>query len=296
MDAALQAVEAAHCAHARGQAIDHPRVRTRVPTAALHILQGALLDRGVFGYKAYSSSRQGIHFRVYLFRAADGAFLAEIEANRLGMMRTGAAGGLAARCLAREEASRVGLFGCGWQAQSQIEALCRVRPIRQVKVFSRDEARRAAFCAAQSQRLAIDVKPARDAQDAVQDADIIVTITPASRPVFDGHWIAPGTHINAAGANALIRRELDDVTVRRAQIISVDTRATALSEAGDLHSALEKGHIHPGQLVELGALLTGQHRGRSSSEAITLFESQGLAIQDLAVAATILEQLDPSWR
>ena len=146
MDLALEAVEAAHKAHGSGHAIDVPRQRTRLPSASLHILQGALPDEGVFGYKAYAVSRDGARFMVHLFDAGSGRQTAMIEADALGMMRTGAAGGIAAKYLARADAAVVGVFGAGWQAQSQIEALCRVRPVSRVKVYSRDATKRRAFC------------------------------------------------------------------------------------------------------------------------------------------------------
>lgn len=288
MDLALEAVEAAHRAHALGRAIDVPRQRTRVPAASLHILQGALLDEGVMGYKAYTASREGARFLVHLFDAANGRPLAAIEADFLGMMRTGAAGGVAARALARTEAATVGLIGAGWQAQSQLEALCRVRPIGQVKLFSRDAERRRLASADFSRRFGVEAVPAETAEAAVRDSDVVVTITTASSPVVLGEWLAPGTHINAAGSNALIRRELDEKAVGRAGLICVDSRATALREAGDLLPALEKGRLHEGQLVELGEVLAGIRPGRPGPQAITLFESQGMAIQDLALARRLL--------
>jgi ornithine cyclodeaminase len=287
MDMALEAVEAAHRAHGLGRAIDIPRQRTRLPTAALHILQGALLDEGVFGYKAYTTSRAANRFLVHLFDAADGRLLAVIEADYLGMMRTGAAGGIAAKYLAREDAATVGVFGAGWQARSQIDALCRVRPIRRVKVFSRTASKCAAFCAEMAQRLAVDVRPAATAEEVVRGSDVVVTITSSATPVFAGDWLAAGCHITAAGANALIRREIDETAVRRADLVCVDSRPTALVEAGDLQPVLEKGRIHERQLVELGEVVAGVRPGRTLSTAITLFESQGMAIQDLALAGRL---------
>jgi ornithine cyclodeaminase len=289
MDLALDAVAAAHRAHALGRAIDIPRQRTRVPTASLHILQGALLDEGVMGYKAYTASRAGARFLVHLFNAADGRPLAVIEADYLGMMRTGAAGGVAAQALARLEAATVGLIGAGWQAQSQLEALAKVRALKQVKLFSRDPEKRRAASADFSRRCGVEVVPVDSAEAAVRDSDIVVTITTASSPVLLGEWLAPGMHINAAGSNAIIRRELDEKAVGRAGLVCVDSRATALREAGDLLPALEKGRLHEGQLVELGEILAGIRPGRLGPEAITLFESQGMAIQDLAVARRLLD-------
>lgn len=289
MDMALEAVEAAHRAHGRGDAVDVPRQRTRIPTAALHILQGALPGEGVFGYKAYTTARAGARFLVHLFDAANGAPLAVIEADRLGMMRTGAAGGVAAKWLAREDAAVAGVFGAGWQAGSQIEALCRVRPIRRIKVFSRNEEKRAAFCANWSQRLGIEVAQAGSAEETVRGSDVVVTITTATAPLFQGDWLEAGAHVTAAGSNALIRREVDEKTVQRAACVCVDSRATALREAGDLLPALEKGRLVEGRLVELGEVIAGIRPGRRSPEDITLFESQGMAIQDLATARRLLE-------
>jgi ornithine cyclodeaminase len=288
MDMALEAVESAHRAHALGRAIDIPRSRTRVPNASLHILQGALLDEGVMGYKAYTASREGARFLVHLFDANTGQLQAVIEADHLGMMRTGAAGGLAAKMLACPEAAIVGMIGAGWQAQSQLEALCRVRPIRQVRLFSRDAERRRVASADFSRRFGIEVMPAGSAEAAVRECDIAVTVTTASAPVLLGDWLTEGMHINAAGSNALIRRELDERAVGRASLVCVDSRATALREAGDLLPAMEKGRLHEGQLVELGEILAGLRPGRTDAQAITLFESQGMAIQDLAVAWRLL--------
>ncbi|MFN4149198.1 MAG: ornithine cyclodeaminase family protein [Rhodocyclaceae bacterium] len=284
MDLALEVVEAAHRAHALGRAIDVPRSRTRVPTASLHILQGALLDEGVIGYKAYTASKAGVRFLVHLFDAADGRPLAVIEANFLGMMRTGAAGGIAAKYLSRPESATVGMIGAGWQAQGQLEALCKVRPIRRVKLYSRNPEKCRLASAEFTRRFGITVDPVASAEAAVHDADIVVTITTSPTPVVQGDWLEEGMHINAAGSNALIRRELDEKAVARASLICVDGRQTALREAGDLLPALEKGRLHAGQLVELGEIVAGLRPGRNDARQITLFESQGMAIQDLAVA------------
>lgn len=288
IDLALEAVEAAHRAHGTGRAIDIPRQRTRTPTSALHILQGALLDEGVMGHKAYTTSRSGARFLVHLFDAATGEPLAVIEADTLGMMRTGAAGGVAARALARPDTSVVGVFGAGWQARSQIEALCRVLPIRRVKLFCRNEENRRSASADFSRRCGVEVVPALNPEDTVRGSDIVVTITTASQPLFDGGWLEAGTHVSAAGSNALIRREIDEKTVSRASVVCVDSRATALRESGDLLPALEKGRLHEAQLVELGEILCRTRAGRADPGQITLFESHGMAIQDLALGVRLV--------
>jgi len=287
MPMTLELVERVHREYSTGHAIDVPRERTRLPKAALHILQGAVPSAGVFGYKAYTSSREGIRFLVYVFNAERGNLEAIVEANHLGMTRTGAAGGVAAKWLAREDAKVAGIFGAGWQARGQLEALANVRKLERVKVFSRTAEKLQKFCAKMRERLSLDVVPAASPEDAVKGSDIVVTITTSATPVFDGEWLAAGTHVNAAGSNSLLRQEIDETTVRRAQPVVVDSRPSALKEAGDLLPALEKGRLHAGALTELGEVIAGIRPGRTARDQITLFESQGMAIQDLVIAAEL---------
>ena len=285
---ALEAVESAHRDLALGQAQDTPRARTRLPQTVLHILQGALPAQGVLGYKAYTSNRSGNRFLVHLFDAATGSLLAVIEADYLGMIRTGAASGVAARWLARPEAKVAGVFGAGWQAEGHVRAICAALPLERVKVFSRKADKLAAFCRRMSEVTGALVVPAASAEDAVRGSDLLGTVTTAAQPLFDAEWLEPGTHINAAGSNALIRQELSEATLKRAALIAVDAVPTALAEAGDLLPLLEKGRLHSRQLVELGDIIIGQRAGRTSTEQITVFESQGMAIQDLAVGLRVL--------
>jgi alanine dehydrogenase len=285
---ALEAVESAHRDLALGQAQDTPRARTRLPQTALHILQGALPAQGVLGYKAYTTNRSGNRFLVHLFDAASGLLRAVIEADYMGMIRTGAASGIAARCLARPGARVAGVFGAGWQAEGHVLALCAALPLEKVKVFSRNREKLAAFCQRMSGMTGVAVVPASNAEETVRGSDIVGTVTTAVQPLFDAEWLQPGTHINAAGSNALIRQELSEATLRRCALIAVDAVPTALAEAGDLLPLLEKGRLHARQLVELGDILTGKHAGRTSAEQITVFESQGMAIQDLAVALRVV--------
>ena len=243
----------------------------------------------MFGYKAYTSSREGVRFIVYAFNTERGNLEAIVEADFLGMMRTGATGGVAARWLARPDARVVGVFGAGWQAQGQIEALALVRKLEKVKVFSRNADKLALFCSKMQAKLALDVVPAVSAEETVKGSDIVVTITTAASPVFSGDWLEAGTHINAAGSNSLLRREIDENTVLKARPVVVDSRPTAQKEAGDLLPALEKGRLHIGGLTELGEVILGTRPGRTSVEQVTLFESQGMGMQDLIIAAELLK-------
>lgn len=285
---ALEAVESAHRDLATGQAQDTPRARTRLPQTVLHILQGALPAQGVIGYKAYTTNRSGNRFLVHMFDAASGRLQAVIEADYMGMIRTGAVSGLAARCLARPAAKVAGVFGAGWQAEGHVLAICAALPLEKVRVFSRNAERLQAFCRRLSEMTGVAVVPAASAEDAVRGSALVGTVTTASQPLFDAEWLEPGTHINAAGSNALIRQELSEATLRRCDLIAVDAVPTALAEAGDLLPLLEKGRLHARQLVELGDILAGKHPGRMSAEQITVFESQGMAIQDLAVGLRVV--------
>ena len=285
---ALEAVESAHRDLSLGQAQDTPRARTRLPQTVLHILHGALPAQGVLGYKAYTSNRSGNRFYVHLFDAASGRHRAVIEADYLGMMRTGAASGVAARALARSDARVAGVFGAGWQAEGHVRSLCAALPLERIKVFSRNGERLADFCRRMSDATGVAVVPAASAEEAVRGSAVVGTVTTAAEPLFEADWLEAGTHINAAGSNALIRRELSEAVLRRAGLIVVDAVPTALAEAGDLLPLLEKGRLHARQLVELGDVLTGKAAGRSTPEQVTVFESQGMAIQDLAVALRVV--------
>ena len=288
VDMAMAAVESAHRDLALGLAQDTPRARTRLPQTVLHMLQGALPAQGVIGYKAYTTNRSGNRFLVHLFDSASGVLQAVIEADYLGMVRTGAASGVAAKWLARPESRVAGVFGSGWQAEGHVRAICAALPLQQVKVFGRNAEKLAAFCARMQAATGVEVVPSASAEATVRGSDLLGTVTTASTPLFEAEWLEAGTHINAAGSNALVRQELSEAAVRRCAVVCVDAVPTALAEAGDLLPLLEKGRLHARQLVELGDVMIARRAGRQNSDEITLFESQGMAIQDLALGVRVL--------
>jgi len=288
METAIEAVEGVMKEYALGTALNTPRERTRIQKGALHILQGSVESHGVFGYKAYTSTREGIRFLVYLYNAERGNLEAIVEANHMGMLRTGAVNGVAARWLSREDSATVGLFGAGWQANGQLSALCAVRPIRRAVVFDLNRERLVDFCRTNEEKLGIEVIPSHSAEETVQGQDIVTTITTAPDPLFSHELVETGMHINAAGSNALIRRELDEKTIRKCNIVAVDARDVAEKECGDLLPLIEKGRLHWKRTVELGDIIAGTVPGRRNTEEITLFESHGMGIQDLVLGATVL--------
>ncbi len=288
MSLALEAVEEVFRWQGEGRLVNRPRVRLPVPGGLLHVMPAAVPEARVMGLKAYATVRGSAKFVVLLFSAQTASLLAVIEADRLGQMRTGAASGVATRHLARPDADRVGCYGTGWQARSQLEAVCAVRKVRQVRVYGRDPERRARFAEEMAAGLGVSVTAVERPEAAARDASILVTITSSKTPVLEGRWIAPGAHVNAAGSNALQRAEVDVEAVKRAGLIVTDSLEQARLECGDLVAPLEQGVIRWEDVRELGEIVAGKRPGRRSPEEITLFESQGVAMEDVAVAARLV--------
>lgn len=288
MEDTIAAVEEAFRLHGLGEADNRPRQRPRLSRSLIQVMPAAVPGAG-FGLKAYTVGSKGVRFVVLLWDGDTGDLQAVIEANKLGQMRTGAASGVATRHLAREDATTLGLFGTGGQAPTQLEAVCAVRPIEHVWVYSRTAEHREAFAREMSDELGISIEAVDEPRRAVVEADVVVTITDARDPLFDGGWLRPGTHINAAGSNRANAREIDLETVRRAHLITVDDRAQARVEAGDLIAAVDAGVIDWDDVLELGQVVAGSVAGRSAENAITLFESLGVAMEDVAVARHVHE-------
>jgi len=289
MPLAIEMVERALKDRALGKAIDVPRARAHIPAGTLHMMQAAAPELKMIGFKAYYSTGKGTRYFVQMFNTESGKLEAIVEASHLGMVRTGAASGVATRYLARDDAAVVGMIGAGKQAVGQLEAVCNVRAIREAKVYSRSAERARNFCDTMSSRLGIAVTPVTSAANAVRGADIVNVITKAASPVLLGEWLEPGQHINAAGSNSIIRRELDEAAVRRCAIVAVDSRSTARNECGDLLPLVEKGHLDWNTVPEIGDVIAGRTTGRGARDHITLYESHGMAVQDVYVAARLLE-------
>ncbi len=272
---------------AAGQAEIKPRARIRMPNGFFHFMAAADAGHSVFGYKAYPSFAAGGKMLVMLYDYETGKLLACLEAGRLGQIRTGAATGLATKYMARANAATVGLIGTGFQARTQLEAVCAVRNIQQARVYSRHPEKRDAFAREMSERLNLEVVAADSAQACVADADIVVTITSARDPVLQGEWLAPGAQINAAGGNHWMRREIDEAAVTRAEVIVVDDLEQAKVECGDLIWPEARGAFRWDMARELRDVVAGRVQGRPSQQSITLFESMGVALEDIAAAQLV---------
>jgi alanine dehydrogenase len=290
MEMALEGVELVLRRQALEEAQNVPRARCHAEQTMLHTMSAASRALGVLGYKAYCTSRHGAQFHVGLYDAKSGALLALIQADYLGQMRTGAASGVATHYMARPDAQHVGLFGAGKQARTQLLAICRVRNVQRVQVFSRNEERRRRFCQEMSAECQCDVVGVARPEQAAQDKDIVITATSSREPVLFGDWLAEGTHLNVIGSNYLHKAEIDALAVRRSQTIIVDSKDQARLEAGDFVQALEEGALSWADIHELGQVIVGRYAGRVHAEDITLFKSLGIALEDIAVAAKVYDK------
>jgi alanine dehydrogenase len=290
MALAIESVEDSFRRLADGSALLHSRQRLHVPNKSyMHYMAAADSTTGYMGLKIYTSSREGLRFLVPLFQAESGDLVALIEANYLGQMRTGAASGVATRVLARPESRAIGIIGTGLQARTQLEAITSACAIESIRAFGRDQGRREQFAKEMTERLKVPVTAVASAEEAVRGADIIVTSTTSTNPVLEGRWLMPGMHINAIGANFPNKRELDDEAVRRSHVIAADSREQSKMEAGDLIRFFGDDDSRWSAVQELAGIVAGKMPGRTSPEQITLFRSNGIAIEDIVVAGQIYE-------
>jgi alanine dehydrogenase len=294
MDRALERVEASFRALASGQGINRPRQRILLPRTSLHYMAAALPEEKFLGIKIYTAAPgRALRFVVLLYSSETGALLSMIEADQLGRIRTGAASGVATKFQARPDASRMALIGTGRQARTQLEAVAKVRKLAAVRVFSRDENRRRAFCREMAELLNLEVEPAESAELATRFGDIVTTATNAPEPVVRGEWLRAGTHVNAVGANMANRREVDDSSLAKASVIAVDSIEQAREESGDLILGLRGAGRRWEDVVELQEIVAGKRPGRGSAKEITFFKSNGIALWDVAAASHVyLEALD----
>lgn len=290
MSLAIEAVENSFRRLGDGSALLHSRQRLHLRSKSyLHYMAAADGVSGYMGLKIYTSSGKGLRFLVTLFSVETGDLVALIEADYLGQMRTGAASAVATRYLARENARTLGMIGTGLQARTQLAAIAQVRKVKEIRVFGRDAGRRERFAKEMSDVLKISVLAVTSGEEAVRDADIIVTSTTSTAPVLEGQWLKPGVHINAIGANFPQKRELHARAVERCDVIVVDSRAQSKLEAGDLIHAFGEDATRWTGVRELAEIVAGKVGGRTSPDQITLFKSNGIATEDVTVAGRIFE-------
>jgi alanine dehydrogenase len=281
---AVEAVEGCFARIVRGAVENRPRFRIGLTDGLFHVLAAADRELGVAGLKTYAGFAEGTRFVVALFAADRPELLAVIDADRLGQLRTGAASAVAARHLAKEGARTLGVLGTGWQAESQVACIRAALPgLERVVAYSRNAERLADFCAR------FDCEPGEYNKDAAEQ-DVVVTITNSRDPVLRGEWLRPGALVCAAGANRIQARELDNAVLERATFVCCDSREQARLEAGDLVEPVERGVLDWLEVHELSEVVAGETVGRQHEDDIVVFKSLGIAAEDLAVAALVLER------
>lgn len=288
-DALIQ-VENGFCLLADKRAVNEPRHRAEAGGTTVNVMWALAPTLDAVAVKSYpvirSDVSQAAVILVTIFSHSTGQCLGIVQGDLLGQRRTAAATALATRLCARAESSSLAVFGGGYQAFAQVQAVASVLPaLREVRVVGRDAGRRDAFIAALSRDLPEIAFTPSDAEAAVRNADVVVTATGAVDPLFDGSWLRPGTHVNAVGSNQATSREIDLIALDRAARVIVDSRAVAALEGGDL---LANG-FDVQRCTDLADVVVGKTEGRQSAEEITIFESHGLALQDLVCAMYVLE-------
>jgi ornithine cyclodeaminase/alanine dehydrogenase-like protein (mu-crystallin family) len=270
---------------AAGEVHNQPRVR--LPMNGGHLALMGATDRGLgySGTKTYSATPTQAFFVVVLFHNESGDCAGVLEANRLGQLRTGGASGVAAKYLARDGASTLGIIGCGFQAETQVACIRAAVPtIQRVIAYCRTGERLAAFCRR------VGAEPAESHRGAVEDADIVVTATTSKDPVLRGEWLRPGALVCAIGANHPSRRELDNVVLERARFVCCDSREQAKLESGDLIEPVQAGILDWLEVHELQDVVVGNVPGRDADDDIVVFKSNGMAAWDVAIGAAAVER------
>jgi alanine dehydrogenase len=296
MDLALAAVREAFRAHGEGRVNMPPKAHLMVAQGSFKAMYGEIfLPQGhVCGVKWNANlpenphqGRRTITGKLLLNDPETGVELADMDATLITAYRTGAAGGLAAALLSRPAASRLGLVGAGAQARTQVAAILKVRPIHRVTIYSRSLNRARAFQEEVQKAYGLEAEAVDRVAPAVEGQDIVVTTTPSYRPLVPRQWVAPGTHINAVGADSPGKEELEPAILKAAKIV-VDDWAQC-REIGEINVPLARGELAPADIYgSLGEIVAGKKPGRTSPGEITVFDATGLAIQDLSLGLEIL--------
>ena len=293
MDEMIGAIEATLKEVALDRAHELPRRRIHHPNRMIFgLLPGSV--HGVMGAYLQTDLDRRIHREtVILYSVETGAPLILFQDCAINENRTAAAGAVGAKWLARKNANRVAVFGSQVHAETQLKALAAVRKLTGVRGFSPNAARRAAFAEKLGYELQLAVLPASSAEEALATADIVITATNSTTPVFDGRLLQEGTHVTsiANGDKTRIRQEIDEVTLRRAAAVFITSRTTVCANESDIFRAVRDGVIAWEQVHDISDMLLGKVPGRTDERQITLFKLQGTGVMDVAVGLCAYEKI-----
>jgi ornithine cyclodeaminase/alanine dehydrogenase-like protein (mu-crystallin family) len=284
MDHMLEAIESMLGHFGRGEASNLTRRKINASGGTLSVMAGGLFYDGVMGVKTYTIIKGKYSFQVSLYDTDTGKLLCYTQANRLGHLRTGATTGIAVKHLSNPDSAIVGIIGTGNQAPTQLEAVCKVRNIKQIKAFSRTKEGRDAFAHSMTEKMGIEVISASTNQEAVSGCDIVICIANTMEPVVAGEWLSPGSTLIAAGPTSWRAKEVDDATFERASKIFVDSPEQATIEVGDMASAADRGAFQWSRLQELRHVVGGETPGRDTADQIIFAKLMGTGVADVASA------------
>ncbi|MGH7847879.1 MAG: ornithine cyclodeaminase family protein [Candidatus Binatia bacterium] len=323
MEEAIEAVRLGFVEWGKDPQINAPRRRIHIPTGVrVSVHQGGVPAAGVTGLMTHCewvkplSEHQEYprlnHPVIVIYDAAEGELkgivIGEITCSELPEnlavtgLRTAATSAVGTDALARADAERIGILGCGGQARNHLVALCKIRRIKEVKVYSRTAANRERFAAEMAPIIGCQINVVETPQETVRNVDILLTATNSSVPVFDGAWLGRGVHVTSiVGSNVGLvkggftkakRREIDDTTLRRTDIIGIASVEQAIQdEQGDIFDPIQDGILRREQLIELGVLLAGRANGRTRPDQITMFKNNaGQGVADVALGALVLRK------
>ncbi|WP_312118240.1 ornithine cyclodeaminase family protein [Brevibacillus reuszeri] len=300
MQTCIQLMRETLSALSRGEAIQVLRTAMKLEGRnVLGVMPSALLAKNIVGTKVITivpdnsykglPSHQGV---VIVFEAETGSLKAIVEGETVTAIRTAAVSAVATDILSRKDANSLAILGTGVQARMHVEAILQVRDIEQVYVWDRRLESAVKFSKEMSEKFDISIVPCPTSEEAVKHADIICTVTAAKEPVLFGSHVKKGTHINAVGSCTPDCRELDTELIKACKLYT-DRMESAIHEAGDYLIPLREGAIDEQHIMgEIGDILVGRISGRQDREEITVFEALGLAVEDLAAADFVINQVE----
>ncbi len=285
---AVALTEQAFLDYGNGKAFNIARERMRHKKGALHLLPAAIPYKNIMGYKAYTTSKYGAEFKFFLHAADTGEMLAVIDASEIGRLRTGAASAIATKYLAPKNADTMFMFGTGYQAEAQLQAIDITNKLDKIYIHSRRHENAITFVEKMNAYTNAELIACEDMAADLPKAQIITTITSSNTPLFTLNELTQtDVHINSAGGNSLIRAEIHEKVIEKADYIIVDNKDVAFKEAGDLLPLLEKGRLHTNSIIELSDIVAGFRNIQNDKPKISIFESQGMGLLDLYCAEFI---------
>jgi ornithine cyclodeaminase/alanine dehydrogenase len=280
---------------ALGHAVVPPRMNLQSGGGFFRVMPAVMNDSGLMGYKVFHGSmKAGVRYLIVIYAQEGERLLALMDAHYLTAARTGATTGIATKLLANPEAKTVAVIGSGLEARTNLQAVCAVRPVERVAVFSPNHERRAKFAARMGPELGVDIRAVDNPEACVRGAEVVIVATNSfGRPdpiAYRGAWMEPGVLVDAIGSTSTFLREIDTDTFQRAEWIVVDSKVQIEEESGDAKAAISEGKYDRSKIADLKEVLVGKERGRSSTQQMVLFKSVGTAVQDVMAGFAVYEE------